>query len=131
MANVGEERPDGQSTSKICPGPVVPGHTLQYYEDQHAWVIDQVLLPCSAPEYHCLQLLLERANRCVPFAHFLICLQTTPTTEHANLKQERMRIAHLMSVLRTKIWPFGLDIASVMNIGYILLSEGQETPASP
>lgn len=107
----------------------MPGHTVQYYEDQHAWVIDQMLIPCSESEYHCLKLLLEGANRCVPFEHFIRCLQETALPSTDAQKQARMRVSHLVSNLRAKIWASGLDIVSVMNVGYILLSGSEESSA--
>lgn len=114
----------------LRPGPVVPGHTIQYAEDQHAWVIDHHLIPCSEPEYLCLKLLLEHANRCVPLEHFLRRLHETALPSPEAQKQAKMRVAHLVSNLRTKIWASGLDIVSVMNVGYILLSELEE-PSTP
>ncbi len=113
-------------TSTLRPGPLVPGHLIQCYEDQHAWVIDQTLIPCSESEYVCLQLLLEQANRCVPFEHFILRLQETAFTSSDAQKPARMRVAHLISSLRTKIWASNLDIVSVMNVGYILLSGSEE-----
>jgi hypothetical protein len=117
-----EENQQKKRTSALRPGPDLPGHSVQHYEDQHAWVIDQTLIPCTVAEYHCLKLLLERANRCVPFASFLSMQEIFPTVS-TDPKQERLRVAHMMSILRAKIWASGLDIVSVMNIGYILLSE--------
>jgi DNA-binding response OmpR family regulator len=131
MADVGKEKERGQITSTLRSGPIVPGHTIQYYEDQHAWVIDHTLIPCSEPEYHCLKLLLEQANRCVPFEHFIRSLQETALPSTDAQKQAKMRVAHLVSNLRTKIWASGLDIVSVMNVGYILLSRLEESSASP
>jgi DNA-binding response OmpR family regulator len=125
MASAEKETEQSRITSIVRPGPVVPGHTIQYYEDQHAWIIDQMLIPCSASEYLCLKLLLEQANRCVPFALFLRSLQETISSEAQ--KPTRMRIAHVVSSLRAKIWASGLDIVSVMNVGYILLSEEPST----
>jgi DNA-binding response OmpR family regulator len=130
MTNAGKERERSRLSGTLRPGPVVPGHTIQYYEDQHAWVIDQTLVLCSQPEYHCLRVLFERANHCVPFEHFVHSLQETTLPAADEQKQARMRIAHLISRLRAKIWAFGLEIVSVMNVGYILLSES-EKPKAP
>lgn len=127
MADFENEKERGQIIGTLRPGPIVPGHTVEYYEDQHAWVIDQTLIPCSEPEYHCLKLLLEQANRCVPFEHFIRSLQETALLATDAQKQARMRVAHLISNLRTKIWASGLDIVSVMNVGYILLSGSEES----
>lgn len=129
MTDVGKEAERGRISGTVRPGPVVPGHTIQCYEEQHAWVIDQTLILCSESEYHCLRVLLERANHCVPFEHFVLCLQETALPVTGDQKQARMRIAHVISNLRTKIWAFGLEVVSVMNVGYILLSESAEPEA--
>jgi DNA-binding response OmpR family regulator len=122
MADLGKEKERDQRTSPLRPGPVVPGHTIEYSEHQHAWVIDRILIPCSEPEYRCLKLLLEQANRCVPFEHFILSLEETALPSLEGQKKAKMRVAHLVSSLRTKIWASGFDIVSVMNVGYILLS---------
>ena len=100
-------------------GPSLPGHTIQYDEGQRAWIIDQTLIACSEPEYHCLRLLLEQANRCVPFAQLAGYLPETEDTETAASERGRMR--HLMSSLRGKIWMLGIDIVSLRDVGYLLL----------
>ena len=130
MENVREVKPQERRTRQVRPGPAVPGHRIQYDEEHHIWLIDQVLISCSVSEYQCLKLLLEGVNRCVPFAHLLVSLQETPCASSADSKQERMRIAHLMSTLRPKIWALGLDIVSVVNVGYLLLSGAQESSVS-
>ena len=133
MATFHEEQPY-QQQSNACPGPVVPGHQIQCYEEQHCWIIDHVLLPCSVAEYRCLKLLLEQVNTCVPFSSFLSDQESFPTA-CANAKQERSRVAYIMSRLRAKLWTLGFDIANVWNVGYILLllSEPQHgsLPESP
>ncbi len=122
-----DKKPREKRLGPLCDGPPIPGHRLQYDEAQHIWVIDQVLLCCSASEYQCLSILFACVNRCVPFAQLLASLQEMPGALSADSKQERMRIAHLMSTLRPKIWAFGMDIVSVMKVGYLLLSETQES----
>jgi hypothetical protein len=131
MTDAGKGRTRSRISGALRPGPIVPGHTIQYAEDQHAWVIDQTLVLCSELEYHCLRVLFERANHCVPFEYFVIGLQGTSLPAAGDQKHARMRIAHLISHLRAKIWAFGLEIVSVMNVGYILLSESEkpETPS--
>jgi len=131
MASFDEEMTRGREIGALHPGPSVAGHSIQYNKDKHAWIIDQTLVVCSLPEYRCLKLLLEHADRCVPFAHFVNHLQETPISDTALLKQEKLRVAHVMSNLRTKIWALGLDIASVMNVGYILLSDAQKDHEPP
>ncbi len=127
MSSFQEEKQHNRRSGTLRPGPVLPGHSLRHSEEQHTWVIDQVLIPCTAAEYHCLKLLLEQANRCVPFASFLCMQEVFPPTS-VDSKQERLRVAHMMSALRAKIWPLGFDIVSVWNTGYLLLS-GLQTNA--
>ena len=128
MSTFREENQRNQKSSMPRSGPDVPGHSIQYDEEQHTWIIDQMLLPCTPAEYHCLELLFEHANACVPFASFLKNPTIFPTAsaDVKDAKQERLRVAYMMSKLRTRVWTFGFDIASVWNIGYILLSEAQE-----
>ncbi|HET8845834.1 MAG TPA: hypothetical protein VFN35_30500 [Ktedonobacteraceae bacterium] len=113
-------RPHGQPVSKLRSGPSIPGHNIQYDEQRHVLVIDQVLLSCTLPEYQCLKQLLESVDRCVTFDTFGVCLEQAPGLD---ARHERMRLAHIMSALRARLWPLGLDIVSVMNRGYILLSQ--------
>ncbi len=114
----------------VCPGPVLPGHQIQYDDEQLVWVIDQTLLPCSEPAYQCLKVLLEHANRCVPFEQLQRCLQEQPLPSTDGQKRARMRVAHLISNLRPKIWAVGLDVVSVMDVGYILLAGSEGSSAS-
>ena len=129
MIITGETLAVGQTNDALHPGPSVPGHTIQYNEQQHTWIIDQTLLPCSPTGYACLRLLLEQAERCVPYAHFIAQFQEAPLAEARAHKQARMKVAHVMSNLRAKLWPLGLDIGSVMGVGYILLREEEAVPS--
>ena len=115
----------------LHPGPSVPGHSIQCDEGRHTWIIDQTLVMCSLSEYRCLRLLLEHADRCVSFARLGTLLQEASLSEEGMHRQEKMRLAHIMSNLRTKIWALGLDIVSVMNTGYMLLSDTQEISSPP
>ena len=107
---------DGQPV----PGPALAGHVIQRYEAQHAWVIDHLLLQGSVTEYQCLGLLLERANTCVPYAAFL---RRGIMTSTGNRKQDRGRLAALISRLRSRLWGCGFEIANVWNVGYLLLAD--------
>lgn len=127
MTEIGKEMVRGRRSGTSCPGPVLAGHTTRCYEDQRAWIIDETLILCSESEYHCLRVLLEQANHCVPFEHFVLCLQETALPFTGDQKHAKMRIAHLISTLRPKIWASGLEIVSVMNVGYILLAGSEES----
>jgi hypothetical protein len=124
MAQLGGE--NTHVPGALRPGPQMEGHSIQRDERQHAYVIDQVLIACTPAEYRILTLLLEQADRLVPFAQLWAQLQDEPLVDAAQIKQARTRIIHLMSDLRAKIWALGLDIVAVMNYGYILVSHPQE-----
>jgi DNA-binding response OmpR family regulator len=130
MTPMHEEEQHHRTTSTLQPGPVLAGHIIQSSEERHLWIIDQILIPCSAPEYRCLKLLLEQESRCVPYLDLLVCLQKDTSGKQIT-HAERMRLAHLLSLLRAKIWALGLDIVSVRNIGYILLACGSEEAIAP
>lgn len=116
---------------QLRPGPCVANHRIQRDDDQHLLVIDHTILSCTPTEYRVLTLLLEQADRCVPYAHFMQRLSPgSPPTDAAQRKQARIRLMHLMSHLRSKVWVFGLDIVAVMNVGYLLLSSSEQEPAS-
>ena len=110
----------------MLPGPEVAGHRIQRDEQGAAFLIDQNMVYCSRIEYKLLLLLLENADRHVRYAQLVRCMDDLLSTDPRMLKQARNRLMHHMSELRNKIWAAGLDIASVMTIGYILLSTHEE-----
>ena len=122
MTQPGGETQSARIPGGLLPGPHVEGHSIQRDEEKYAFLIDQKLITCTPTEYRVLALLLEQAGRCVPYAQLGAQFQDEPLTDAAHLKQARIRIIHLMSDLRAKIWALGLDIVAVMNTGYILLS---------
>lgn len=107
------------------PGPSLPGHTLQYA--RHDWIIDQNLILCSRREFHCLKLLFEHRDQAVTFEQLFAQLRSVGLLpEHAVPKLLKVRLAQIVSRLRAKLWPYGMDIASLTNIGYMLLSQIQK-----
>ena len=130
MTQPGEKTQEARLAGGLLPGPRVEGYSIQRDEGQHAFLIDQTLVHCTPTEYRILELLLEQADRCVSYAQLSAHVQGGPMTDPAQLKQAHTRITHLMSDLRAKIWALGLDIAAVMNTGYILLSSRTHEPAA-
>lgn len=108
-------------------GPHVAGHVVQRDEERHAFVIDQQLILCTPTEYRVLTLLLEQVDRCVRYAHLIAQCQEEPSSSAVQRKQDRTRLMHLVSDVRSKIWVFDWDIVAVMNTGYILLSSRADT----
>ncbi|HEU5376894.1 MAG TPA: hypothetical protein VFV38_15770 [Ktedonobacteraceae bacterium] len=129
MTHPGEE--NVRAPGGLLPGPRIEGHSIQRDEEQKIYVIDQKLITCTPIEYRVLTLLLEQADRCVPFALLWTAFQDESLTDATQIKQARIRLIHLMSHLRAKIWALGLDIVAVMNTGYLLLSQPQASRASP
>lgn len=115
-----EQRCEPWEPGSLRTGPVLPGHTIQQDEARHIWIIDQTVIPCSLAEYGCLQVLVEQANRCVPFAHLVEALPEAGVGEGVDQQAERERLRHVLSNLRTKIWMLGMEIISVRGVGYLL-----------
>lgn len=130
MEHQTEERkrmPSSGGKHVLHPGPLLTGHRIQRDEEQHAWIIDRILVACSPLEDLCLQVLLENSGRVVPFEQ----LRERMPEQSLSDQQVRMRLAHVMSSLRPKIWALGLDIVSVMGMGYLLWSQEREDDPSP
>ena len=110
----------------LLPGPQVAGHSVQRDESQYMFLIDQNIIACTPTEYRLLALLLTQADRCVTYAQLIAQFQEELPTDAASLKQAKAKVIHLVSDVRLKIWSLGLEVVSVMGVGYILLSSGGE-----
>ena len=115
-----EQRPSSQAG--LLPGPPIAGHSIQRDESQHVFLIDENIVVCTPVQYRLLALLLSQADRCVPYRRLLAQLQDDLPM---SLKT-KTKLIHLISDIRSKLWPLGLDIVSVLNVGYILLSSETE-----
>jgi DNA-binding response OmpR family regulator len=118
------------ASSELQPLPPVAGHSVQQDESQHTFLIDQKIIACTPVEYRLLALLLSQADRCVSYAQLIAQFQEGPLTDARMFKQARIKVIHLISDLRSKLWSLGLDVVCVMNVGYILLSSGTENTLS-
>lgn len=128
MTQAGKQIPQTHSTGGLPTELHLAGHQIQHNKELHRIVIDQIIVACTPTEYRVLALLLEHAEHCVPYARLCALL---PATEEEQLletcdRQNRIRLAHFMSNLRAKLWPLGLDIAAVINTGYLLVSQEQD-----
>jgi DNA-binding response OmpR family regulator len=128
---IAEETLPATISDHLIPEPSLAGHSIQRDERQHAFLIDQHLIACTPTEYRLLALLLEQADRCVLFAQLIAQFQEEPCMDAALLQRARNKLMHVISDLRAKVWASGLDIASVMGVGYILLSSQPEEMALP
>ncbi len=126
---MGEEVVCERSTPRpMRPGPCVPGHSIQQDEEKRCWVIDHTLIFCTLREFLCLGLLIEHVDQVVPFTQFAQHLPEILSMDETEQKLAIGRMRQLLSRLRTKIWPLGLDIISLRGVGYLLLS-GKDMPS--
>ncbi len=93
------------------------GHVVQHSDPQHLVIIDGVVVPCTQTEYDLLLPLLCHAGEGVPFPRLLDMPGQQPVTGSI-----RRGLTQHMSRLRTRLWPFGLDILCLHGYGYLLLS---------
>lgn len=117
----GEEHISLAIGGTLCPGPLLLGHSIHQDEEHHTWIIDGTLITCTPQEYACLKELLEQAHRCVPFARLLNAF----SVEYAEIKTARGRMRQVLSSLRTKLWPLGIEIISLRDVGYMLQANAQ------
>jgi DNA-binding response OmpR family regulator len=101
--------------------PQLQGHQVQYSDVQHLLIIDGAIIPCTQAEYDLLLPLLKRAGEPVPFARLL------GTQWRQTLKQGMRRgLTQQMSRLRSRLWPFSLDILCLNSYGYLVLCRSNE-----
>jgi DNA-binding response OmpR family regulator len=112
--------------------PQLKEHQVQYSDAQHLLLIDGVVLPCTPGEYNLLIPLLKHAGEPVSFSS-LLGRQGRPM--QALTRGIRRGLTQQMSRLRSRLWPFGLDILCLNSYGYLLLSrldeQADEREASP
>lgn len=119
----GPEHPEGTLRDFL---PIF-GHTIQYNEEQRIFVIDHNrIISCTPSEYRAFALLCEQAGQCVSYLSLFTHIQGEKGSQPGTPKQARSRTMYLVSDLRAKIWPCGLDIVAVMGTGYILLAKQDE-----
>lgn len=123
---------DAAPPDALLDGPPLPGYRIQHNSRAGTFLIDQTLLPCTPIQYRLLLCLLERAERCVFYAHLMARMDGGPPTDAAGFRLAKDRLMHQISSLRAKLWAHGLDIACVMGVGYLLLRvEGSQREAQP
>ena len=99
-------------------GPNLRGHVIQYSDTHHLLIIDGAIVSCTPIEYLLLMHILHQAEGYVPFA----CLVHSALHSSLNRSTRRTLTQH-MSRVRSKLWPFGLDIFCITGYGYMLLSQ--------
>ena len=97
------------------------GHLVQYSDAQHLLIIDSAVVPCTPGEYDVLLPLLKHTGEPVPFSHLLGTHRRQTLTQGI-----RRGLTQQMSRLRSRLWPYGLDILCLNSYGYLLLSLSNE-----
>jgi len=101
--------------------PHLQGHHVQHSDAQHLLLIDGAVVPCTSSEYDLLMPLLKHAGEPVSFTRLL------GTDGQKTLTRSiRRGLTQQMSRLRSRLWPFGLDILCLNTYGYLLLSRSNE-----
>jgi DNA-binding response OmpR family regulator len=93
------------------------GHVVQHSDKEHLVIIDSVVVACTHTEYDLLLPLLYHAGEPISFPHLLGISEQQPITTDL-----RRGLTQHISRLRTRLWPFGLDILCLNTYGYLLLS---------
>ncbi len=101
------------------------GHVVQHSDTAHLVIIDNVVIACTRTEYDLLLPLFYHAGEPVPFPRLLGMPGQQPITASI-----RRGLTQHISRLRTRLWPFGLDILCLNGYGYLLLPKPHEQPAA-
>ena len=110
-------------------GPHIQGHEVQHSDFHRMLVIDGVIVSCTPTEYLLLKRILIHSEGYAAFEPLVVCALQTPL----NRSTRRCLTQHISRV-RSKLWPFGLDISSLRGYGYALLTlpsgacESEEVP---
>ncbi len=101
---------------RLIEGPSILGHVVQHSDTQHLLIIDGVVVSCTPTEYPLLIHMLNQSEGYVAFAPLVACAFNSSL----NPGTRRCLTQH-MSRVRSKLWPFGLDILCITGYGYTLL----------
>lgn len=101
---------------RMVPIETLPGHRIRISETNRLVTIDDVPLVCSVGEYRVLVLFLRSPDRVVPFTQ-LLGEGYDPEDQFA-----RKSLRRVISRVRARLWPFGLDIRCLLGQGYLLFS---------
>lgn len=101
--------------------PMIPietflGYRIRISEASRKVIIDETHLVWSAGQYRVIVLLLRSPDRVVSFAR-LLGEGYDPEDQLA-----RRNLRRIISRVRARLWPFGLDIRCVLGRGYLLFS---------
>ena len=98
-------------------GPHIQGHEVQHNDPHRLLVIDGVVVSCSPTEYLLLLRILNHSEGYVAFGPLAECAFNIPLN-----RSTRRCLTQHMSRVRSKLWPFDLDISCLTGYGYVLLA---------
>ena len=106
---------------RLVEGPNIQGHVVQHSDPHRLLVIDDVVVSCTPTEYPLLIGLLQQSGGYVACASLVECAFQSPLD-----RSSRRSLTQHMSRVRSKLWPFGLDVFCISGYGYLLLSKPTE-----
>ena len=105
----------------LVEGPHLAGHIIQHSDAYRLLIIDGAIIRCTPTQYALMIRLLQQSEHHLPFNLLEQCLfMRSPNSN------PRSALIRHMRRIRPKLWPFGLDILSITNYGYMLHSIPQE-----
>jgi DNA-binding response OmpR family regulator len=105
---------------RLVEGPPFQGHIVQHSDPHRLLVIDGVVVSCTPTEYPLLLRMLQQHRGYVAFASLVEC-----AFQSALSRSTRRSLTQHMSRVRSKLWPFNLDICCITGYGYALLSRAE------
>jgi DNA-binding response OmpR family regulator len=106
---------------RLVEGPHIQGHMVQHSDPHRLLVIDGVVVSCTPTEYPLLLQMLQQHRGYVAFASLIECAFQSVLS-----RSTRRSLTQHMSRVRSKLWPFGLEICCITGYGYALLSRAEE-----
>jgi DNA-binding response OmpR family regulator len=113
-----------QTKIPLVEGPEIPGHIVQHSDTYHLLILDEVVLSCTPTEYILLMRLLQQSPQYVSFEAL-----EQAAFAHSRTPDPHRSLTRHISHLRTKVWPFGLDILCLIDYGYTLQAGRHEQAA--
>src|SRR5579875_1957546 len=87
----------------LLPGPAIAGYQIQRNEENHAIVINGLMMRCTPDEYRLLLTLMERYEQPVLFEELIAQFQDDSFADLALLKAARRKLTCTLSDLRAKL----------------------------
>lgn len=131
MLNWPSRRPHQPKRNELLPGPALPGYQVEHNDACHLFVINHLIVRCTAIEYQVLMFLLLHYAQPVTCEELItlfddLVLDTPDLQERAKRK-----VVKVASDLRVKIWPCGLILTGITGVGYTLSGQPESALSLP